>query len=446
MGATAASRASSPSHTEGCGFAGDNVYQLLQRTYSGYVRHPGVATALFLEHGCEKIPNDIVRHYLTEQGVDPERYGWASVQLDGGIEKVLAKVEAWFAARVASLPAAQRAPAGLEALSLGLLADGPVAASTAEALGGLAQMIVGAGGSVLLPATSPLLSAPAFLARTLGSAPVRSTLAYGQPLAKPGFHVIETESEHWVENLTGLGGCGAQIVLGVVHGQARQGHPFVPVLQMAETGTGPAPEDVDGFLRGNAEQDLADGARARARGRRRRAPAGRLGPADGGLSVHPRASWASRPEGFQASTASVAASKRCAPANSNSTRAPWPSAEAERRPAPGRQRKSAGRSAGGHAPPRRSARKFPPALGRGRPRAHRADVLRPHAQDERLRAPVRPAAAEGGRRVRSAGPRAVPSVSTNSARPPSARRTPAEEKFIGGVPMKPATTKRLRGF
>ena len=246
-------------HTEGCGFSGDNVYQLLQRTYSGYVRHPAVATALFLEHGCEKIPNDIVRHYLAEQGVDPERFGWASVQLDGGIEKVLAKVEAWFAARVASLPPATRTPAGLDALSLGLLSDGPVGAAAAETLGGLAQLIVGAGGSVLLPATSALLAAPAFRARTIGSAPVRSTLTYGQALVRPGFHVVETESDHWVENLTGLGGCGAQTILALVRGSARQGHPFIPVIQVAEADARPglAAEDIDGFLSGNAEQDLA---------------------------------------------------------------------------------------------------------------------------------------------------------------------------------------------
>ncbi len=74
-------------HTEGCGFGGESQYKLLARTYRGYAMHPNVAVALFLEHGCEKVPNDMVRRTLEASGVDPKRYGWASVQLDGGIDR-----------------------------------------------------------------------------------------------------------------------------------------------------------------------------------------------------------------------------------------------------------------------------------------------------------------------------------------------------------------------
>ena len=246
-------------HTEGCGFAGETMYRLLQRTYSGYVLHPSVATALFLEHGCEKIPNDIVRNYLTETGVDPARYGWASVQLDGGIERVLGKVEAWFAERIAALPAVARQAASLKGISLGLMTDGPIAPGTAEAFGTLTQMIVAAGGSVLIPATEALLINPVYRSRTLGHTQPIPSLAYGQPLQKAGFHIVGTESQHWVENLTGLGGCGAQVVLGLVGNNARQGHPFVPVIQVAAASaqTQIAAQDIDAFLSGNAEQDLA---------------------------------------------------------------------------------------------------------------------------------------------------------------------------------------------
>ena len=84
-------------HTEGCGFGGEAMHQLLHRTYRGYVTHPNVAAALLLEHGCEKIPNDVMRRQLERAGVPSARFGWASVQLDGGIEKALGKIEAWFA-------------------------------------------------------------------------------------------------------------------------------------------------------------------------------------------------------------------------------------------------------------------------------------------------------------------------------------------------------------
>jgi len=245
-------------HTEGCGFGGDTLYALLQRTYRGYAVHPSVAAALFLEHGCEKIPNDLLRRHLADNDIDPARYGWASVQLDGGIERVLAKVEAWFATRLEALPELARKPAGLGALSLGIITDAPVSSSTAEALGMLARMIAGAGGSVLLAETDPLLAAGPFRARTLGNAAPHATLAYGEPLAAPGFHVVATESEHWVENLTGLGGCGAQVILGVVRSLARQGHPFIPVAQVADADRrhSIAPEDIDGFLSGEADRDL----------------------------------------------------------------------------------------------------------------------------------------------------------------------------------------------
>ena len=54
------------------------------------------------------------------------------------------------------------------------------------------------------------------------------------PLASPGLHIVASETDHWVENLTGLGGCGAHLALTVVSGHAQQGHPLLAVLQVAE--------------------------------------------------------------------------------------------------------------------------------------------------------------------------------------------------------------------
>jgi altronate dehydratase len=244
-------------HTEGCGFAGETMYALLRRTYSGYVSHPSVAAALFLEHGCEKIVNDVMRHEFAARNVDAGAYGWASVQLDGGIAKTLEGIEGWFGARLAATQSAARTPVGLGALTLGILSDGPVKPSAAAAIGALAQMVVSAGGIVLTVENDALLREPSFLAVTLVTAQPRPTLSYGEAVRLPGFHVVRTESEHWVENIAGLGGCGAHIILGLVSETARPGHPFVPVLQMAAQGsTDLAGEDVDGILSGAAEQDL----------------------------------------------------------------------------------------------------------------------------------------------------------------------------------------------
>jgi altronate dehydratase len=244
-------------HTEGCGFGGETMHQLLHRTYRGYVTHPNVAAALFLEHGCEKVPNDVMRRQLENAGIPLTRFGWASVQLDGGIEKSLGKIEAWFAEKFAALPPAPAVPANLGALTLGLMSTAPVTASTAAALAAVALAIIHAGGSVLLPESDALLAHATFRSALLGDRTPHASLAYGQPFAHPGLHVVASETEHWVENLTGLGGCGAHLVLTVVSEHARQGHPLLPVIQVAEpTERGRiSADDLDLFLTGAAVAD-----------------------------------------------------------------------------------------------------------------------------------------------------------------------------------------------
>jgi len=236
-------------HTEGCGFGGETMYQLLHRTYRGYLTHPNVAAALLLEHGCEKVPNDVMRHHLAAAGVDPARFGWASVQLDGGIERALGRVEAWFEERLATAPAAAD-PLPRGAPNLALLSAGPVDEPSSLAFAAVARAVLAAGGSVLLPEGDPLLAAGAFRTALLGDATPRATLAYGEPLAAPGLHVVATETDHWVENLTGLCACGAHVAAGLVRDHARQGHPMIPVIQFAaadQRGTVVA-EDIDAFL------------------------------------------------------------------------------------------------------------------------------------------------------------------------------------------------------
>ena len=58
---------------------------------TGYLVHPLVGRALVLEHGCEKTHNDAMRNHIAEHAIDAEQFGWASIQLDGGLEKVTEK-------------------------------------------------------------------------------------------------------------------------------------------------------------------------------------------------------------------------------------------------------------------------------------------------------------------------------------------------------------------
>jgi altronate dehydratase len=246
-------------HTEGCGFGGETMYELLHRTYRGYLTHPNVAAALLLEHGCEKVPNDVVRHRLAAAGVATAQFGWASVQLDGGIDKALGRIEGWFDGKLATLPPGTTEAAGPGALALALLTAAPVAPATAAALAAIAGAVLDDGGSVLLVESDPLLANPGFRTAIFGATSPRATLAYGEPRARPGLHVVASETDHWTENLTGLCGCGAHLALTVVSDHARQGHPLLPVVQVAEARLAGriAPADIDVFLTGDAAADEA---------------------------------------------------------------------------------------------------------------------------------------------------------------------------------------------
>ena len=71
-------------HTEGCGTGyPDGGIDLYSRIMLGHLTHPSVALALCLEHGCEKTHNDFMTGALTEAHIDPARFGYASIQLDG---------------------------------------------------------------------------------------------------------------------------------------------------------------------------------------------------------------------------------------------------------------------------------------------------------------------------------------------------------------------------
>jgi altronate dehydratase len=248
-------------HSEGCGFGGETMYQLLLRTYRGYATHPNVGATLLLEHGCEKIPNDSMRRQFEDAGLLLDRFGWASVQLDGGIDKTLAKVEAWFTEKAIRAPWApvETAPTGIAGLNLGVLTTAPLSNTSLSVLLALIHEILRDGGSVLVPESDALLADPRFVIAVLGVTPPHATLAYGQPLTVPGFHVVQTDTDHWVENLAGLGACGVQVFVGFVGTAPQQGHPMLPVLQVAEATVLPASAvaDIDALFTDNADENHA---------------------------------------------------------------------------------------------------------------------------------------------------------------------------------------------
>jgi altronate dehydratase len=220
-------------HTEGCGSSAGLTEELFARTMVSYVNHPMVKHCLLLEHGCEKTHNDFMRQQLQAKGIDINQLGYASIQLDGGIEKVIHKVEAWFVNQLSEAGASLKQIAGLEALRIGLMCDGPFEAAEGEQLAQITKMIVGAGGTVVVPQNSEWLSAAAYRQRLFSDEQVKPSLAYGAQAEEAGFHIMETPTKHWVETVTGLAATGVELIIALVNRRPMQTHPFVPILQVA---------------------------------------------------------------------------------------------------------------------------------------------------------------------------------------------------------------------
>ena len=150
-------------HTEGCTDSTGEAIAISTPTLLGYATHPAVGRCLLLEHGCEVSHNDYMQQRLLEQGGDLQAFGWASVQLDGGIVSALDKVEAWFAATAATDATPLPVRGTLASLRIGLLATAPLPARAARALAKLAANLAAAGGSVVVAESGYLLHTPAFV-------------------------------------------------------------------------------------------------------------------------------------------------------------------------------------------------------------------------------------------------------------------------------------------
>ena len=265
-------------HTEGCG--SNNAADLFLDTLAGHLAHRSVRHAVLLEHGCEQTHNDAVRHHLAARGLAADRFGWASVQMDGGIASVRAKVarqlEAMAAARAPEAPAGEpsdvarprtaaghriadgedlapsrpsagdaarrkttpasgfeRTTVGADEIRIALAADGPLPDTMGEALGRLATGLVASGATVVVPDNGGLLHDVGFRNAVFpeGAAPGAS-LAFGRPAVESGFHVMETPTENPVETFTGLGATGVDLMLCHIGRNPLPGHPMLPLVQV----------------------------------------------------------------------------------------------------------------------------------------------------------------------------------------------------------------------
>ena len=226
-------------HTEGCGVGGGISEQIYLRTMAGYLVHPLVRRALVLEHGCEKTHNDAMRNFISEHAIDAEQFGWASIQLDGGLEKVTEKVKGFFATP------ANRGRSDAKPVNVALVASENVPTSVRDAFARIASSVISSGGAVVVPESFSAAS------RTFGAMldeTIKPTIGYGEGVVSTGFHVMETPTRHFVETLTGLAATGVDVIIAYVGEQSRQGHPLVPMLQIGANEKVP---DVDAFAEAN---------------------------------------------------------------------------------------------------------------------------------------------------------------------------------------------------
>jgi len=213
-------------HTEGCG---GSVVTEFKDTLIGYLQHPKVRHALLLEHGCEITHNSYFQTLMLDHDMNPNQFGWASIQLDGGIDAVTTKMVEWFVDQLAEDTIPDKTIAGMDAVRVALLTNGEITESVAHELATLTQMIIAGGGTVVISDKDALLDSP--YAEALGIAGVDASLGYGQVIRQAGFHIMATPRQHWSETLTGLGATGIEVMVAHVAGHPLAGHPLVPVLQ-----------------------------------------------------------------------------------------------------------------------------------------------------------------------------------------------------------------------
>ena len=144
-------------HDRGCGMAeGTPGDDLLRRTLRGYVTHPNIAAVVLVSLGCEvNQPGNILGDGVTDTEMLP-------IQVLGGTAATVQAGLRLIAERAEQISALNREPLPLSGLTLGLQCGGSDAYSGLTAnptLGVAADMLVAAGGRVILGETPEIYGA-----------------------------------------------------------------------------------------------------------------------------------------------------------------------------------------------------------------------------------------------------------------------------------------------
>lgn len=273
-------------HVYGCGQLGDDHRQT-QRVLEEFARHPNVGAVLFVGLGCETLPTIAIGEQLVASGVSAHRL---TIQEQGGSQGTVERGVAVARELLGETALAQREPVSLSELTVGVECGGSDAWSgiTANpAVGVASDMIVAAGGTVILSEVPELIGAEHLLearmaqpeiaarlwdataaweaeARRMGvdmrgaqptpgnaagglttieekslgavakggTSLIRELVGYAHRPAQRGLVIMDTAGQD-AESVTGMVAGGAQIVVFTTGRGSPVGCPIAPVLKVA---------------------------------------------------------------------------------------------------------------------------------------------------------------------------------------------------------------------
>ncbi len=156
-------------HNKGCGCSDGSNIEVLLRTLSNYATHPNVGAVIFIGLGCEKTNLTAVEKYLQKEhrdlGKPVVRFG---IQETGGTQAVIDRGLKEVAAMLPVANEARRTAISMNELILGVKcggSDGFSGLSANPALGKAADLLVRAGGTVVITEVPEFCGAEHILAQ-----------------------------------------------------------------------------------------------------------------------------------------------------------------------------------------------------------------------------------------------------------------------------------------
>ena len=155
-------------HRHGCGHLGEEKEHMV-RTMAGFCRNPNVAGVLLVGLGCELLTPELIAGELAKAG---QRFETISIQALGGTTSSVAEGKKLAGRLLAEAAAARAEPVDVSELTMGASCGGSDAASGLTAnpsLGAASDLLIAAGGTVIISEAPEMLGAERALARRAAS-------------------------------------------------------------------------------------------------------------------------------------------------------------------------------------------------------------------------------------------------------------------------------------